>query len=173
MTKTELTVRRVMSRIGSEAEWLTHVRNDAEAPQADLHFRRPVRVSEGTGTVWLPLTLRHSEILFDRLIRICMQEYRAVPGQRLAKQRIAKSAILEDPIVKRAKQTRLKKIADNLPRALGPLLETKKIATILYQRFRSESIHGATTILDSQRFFTWRQKFIASLCTRNTTARSS
>jgi hypothetical protein len=56
--------------------------------------------------------------------------------------------------MKRAGQTRLKKIAENLPKALGPLLKTKKVSTILYQRFRSESIHGATIILDSQRFFT-------------------
>jgi len=68
----------------------------------------------------LPLTLRDSKILLDTLIRICKEEYRAFPGQRSGKDRVAKLAALETLIVKRAAKTRLKRIADNLPNALGP-----------------------------------------------------
>ncbi len=101
----------------------------------------------------LPLTLTDSRILFDTIIRICKREYRVAPGQRLTKQRLAKPLVFQDIIVKAAMQTRLKKIAENLPKALAPLLETKRVGTILYRQFRSESIHGATILLDSQRFF--------------------
>jgi hypothetical protein len=101
----------------------------------------------------LPLTLKDSEILLDTLIRISKQEYRAFPGQHLTKPRIVKLEVLKGVLVKRALRTRLKKIANNLPDALTPLLESKKISTILYQRFRSDAIHGATIILDSRRFF--------------------
>ena len=100
----------------------------------------------------LPITLSESKILFDTLLRLCKQEYRAVPGQRLTKPRIVSPSIFQDLIVKRSRETRIKKIADNLPKALSPLLETKKIGNILYRRFRSDAIHGATVILDSKRF---------------------
>jgi hypothetical protein len=60
-------------------------------------------------------------------------------------------------------QDALKKFADNLPQALAPLLERMKISSILYERFRSESIHGATIILDSRRFFTDRDIYWKTL----------
>ena len=86
-------------------------------------------------------------------MRVCRQQYRAVPGQRLSKRRFAKPAVLQNEIVKGLKSTRLKAIADNLPRALAPLFEASKISNILYKRFRSEAIHGANVILDPRRFF--------------------
>ena len=55
--------------------------------------------------------------------------------------------------MKGLKSTRLKAIADNLPRALAPLFEASKISNILYKRFRSEAIHRANVILDPRRFF--------------------
>ena len=79
----------------------------------------------------LPLTLKDSEALLDTLIRICKQEYRAVPGHRVTKPRVAKIAALQNVFVKRARRTRLKRFADNLPQALTPLLERMKISSIL------------------------------------------
>jgi hypothetical protein len=111
----------------------------------------------------LPLTLKDSEALLDTLIRICKQEYRAVPGHRVTKPRVAKIAALQNVFVKRARRTKLKKFADKLPQALTPLLERMKISSILYERFRSESIHGATVILDLRRFFTERDIYWKTL----------
>ena len=51
----------------------------------------------------LPLTLKDSEALLDTLIRICKQEYRAVPGHRVTKPRVAKIAALQNVFALRDK----------------------------------------------------------------------
>jgi len=106
----------------------------------------------------LPVTLKDSDVLLGTLMRIIKREYRAIPGQHAGK-RFVNATSLQNKIAERAKHTKLKKIANNLPHALAPLLERMKISSILYQRFRSESIHGATVILDEQRFFSEKEVY--------------
>lgn len=102
----------------------------------------------------LPLTLEASELLLDVLMRVLKREFRAAPGQRLSKPRSAGASRLQELLADRVRRTRLKKIADNLPGALKPLLESKRIGTILYEKYRSEAILGAKVHIDPCRFFT-------------------
>jgi hypothetical protein len=60
-------------------------------------------------------------MLLETLLRIRKREQRVL--RRVNKERAAKLAALRVLIVKRASRTRLFKIADNLPKALSPLLE--------------------------------------------------
>jgi len=101
----------------------------------------------------LPLTLDDSGALLATLMRIIKHEFHAVPRQSLSKPRLATIARISEVITTNAVRTRLKKIADNLPKALSLLLESKRVATILYEKFRSGSIHGAKVIIDPHRFF--------------------
>lgn len=101
----------------------------------------------------LPLTLKESEALLDIVMRILKKEFRVTPGQRLSKRRLVKSAELQALIKDRVGHTRLRRIAENLPNALRQFLESKKVSTILYERFRSEAIHGASIRIDRSRFF--------------------
>src|SRR5262249_21680160 len=105
---------------------------------------------EGAG---LPLTLEHSSRLLRTLMKILKREFKVVPHQPLSKLRTAKLPFIETAIVKAVKSTLLKRTAADLPKGLGPLLDSKKISVILYERFRSEAIHGGTLSLNDTRFF--------------------
>ena len=109
-----------------------------------------IRLFEGAG---LPITLKDSAILLGTLMRILKDEFRCTPRQPLSKARTVKVARFFQRVVSAFEKTRLRAIAANLPKALGDLTESKKVCTILYERFRCESIHGATIILNAERFF--------------------
>jgi hypothetical protein len=107
----------------------------------------------------LPLTLHDSATLLDTLTRILRSEFRVKPGQPLSKRRISKASELEETIVSAAQKTRLRAISVNLPKALKSLIDSKKVGTILYDRFRCGSIHGATIILNEERFFSEKELY--------------
>jgi hypothetical protein len=102
----------------------------------------------------LPLTAKDSRALLETIMRILKHEFRTMPWQPLRKTRFVKLSALVQLIADRVRRTRLSSIADNLCKALIPLLRNKKVGAILYERFRSESIHGATVLLDTKKFFT-------------------
>lgn len=86
-------------------------------------------------------------------MRILKDEFRCAPRQSLSKARTVKVARFVQRVVGAVEKTRLRSIAANLPKALGDLTESEKVCTIFYERFRCESIHGATIILNAERFF--------------------
>jgi hypothetical protein len=104
---------------------------------------------------------RISDNLLATLTRILQREFRVKPRQPPSKPRLVKTSQLEQRIRSAAKKTRLRPIADKLPKALRSLLESKKVCTILYTRFRCEAIHGATIVLNSERFFSEKQIYWA------------
>jgi hypothetical protein len=101
----------------------------------------------------VPLTVDDCTRLIDTIIRILKREFRLAPRGPLSRPRIAKASALKRAIVDGARRSRLKTISQNLPAALDPMLESKRIGVLLYERFRCESIHGATVKLDEGRFF--------------------
>jgi len=107
----------------------------------------------------LPLTLTDSARLLDCLSQILQHEFRVKPGQPLSKRRLVQESELVQRIVRATQKTRLRAHAANLPRALKSLVESKKVCTILYDRFRCEAIHGAAIILNAERFFHERQLY--------------
>jgi hypothetical protein len=101
----------------------------------------------------LPLVLEESRILLDTLLRIFEHNFHVRPRQPRSKPRTIRTAALTTMLVQAAQRTRLRRVAENLPTALGPLIESKRISALLYERFRCESIHGATIIINKSRFF--------------------
>jgi hypothetical protein len=101
-----------------------------------------------------PLTLVDSDKLLGALMRILRREFRAMPRQPISKPRLSTASRIEKLLVDAVQRSRLKKTVVNLPRALAGLLDSKKVGTILYEKFRSGTIHGATVKIDPNRFFT-------------------
>lgn len=110
-----------------------------------------IQLLEGAG---LPLTLHDSEALLDTLMRILRQRFHVKPRQPRTKRSLVTAAGLKREVMDAFQGTRLRSVANSIPGALDPLLETKRVSNILYRRFRCESVHGAAVRLDETRFFT-------------------
>jgi hypothetical protein len=119
-----------------------------------------LQLLEGAG---LALTFDESDRLLATLMRVLRATFHAVPRQRRSKERTVSRVVLEKAIVDAFRQSRLSAIADNLPNALKALFERKAVSTILYEKFRCESIHGASLILNNKRFFTETDAYWESL----------
>lgn len=114
----------------------------------------------------LPLTVSDSAKLLDTLIKILKRNFRVVPGQPRSKRRITTVPELTQVVVSGIRKTRLQSIAENLPAALEPLAESKKVGTILYSDFRCESVHGSSIRLDTKQFFTEHEIYWKALHSR-------
>jgi len=107
----------------------------------------------------LPLTLPDCARLLDSLMRILEHRFHVRPRQRHSKDRYAHPKRLEEEIISAIRTTRLRSIANNLSRALEPLIDSKRVTTLLYRRFRCEAIHGAAVRLDEDQFFSQKDVF--------------
>ncbi|MFQ5792814.1 MAG: hypothetical protein ACE5JI_20280 [Acidobacteriota bacterium] len=101
----------------------------------------------------IPLTERDADRLLGGIMRALRETFRVMPGQPLSKRHLATRNDVVNEITKAFDSPRKRNIAEALPQALGHLLDAKKMATILYEKFRSEAIHGARVQLDNRRFF--------------------
>jgi hypothetical protein len=101
----------------------------------------------------VPLTLRDCGRLLDSLMRAVQSSFHVRPRQSRSKVLYASTDRVTEELVKGLERTRLRKFVADLPKALEPLLDAKKIGSQLYQRFRCEAIHSAGVRLDHDRFF--------------------
>lgn len=101
----------------------------------------------------LPLTLEDSMQLFNVLLRTLRRKFRAAPKQPISKPRLAGISQLTQELVAGAHQSQIRRVSDNLGSALVPLLRSKKVGVILYEKYRSQSIHGAKLLLNDRSFF--------------------
>lgn len=101
----------------------------------------------------LPLTLTDCGRLLDTLTSALQRRFHVRPRQPRSKAQLADVMQLKQEIVDIVRTTRLRAIAPNLPKALGPLIESKRVASLLYHRFRCEAIHGATVRINQDNFF--------------------
>jgi hypothetical protein len=101
----------------------------------------------------VPLTLLDCGQLLDSLMRTLQSRFHVRPRQSRSKALYASTTRVTEELVKGLERTRLRKLADSLPKALEPLLDSKTIGSQLYQRFRCEAIHSAVVRLDQDRFF--------------------
>jgi hypothetical protein len=101
----------------------------------------------------LPLTLKDCERLLDTLMRLLAKNFRARPRQSLSRPRTVHPSRLAEIIEISARRTRLHLIASQLPKALASLFDSKRVSTVLYERFRCDSIHVAQIVLNQDRFF--------------------
>ncbi len=102
----------------------------------------------------IPLTVRDATHLLDKTMSAIKKRYRVNARQVESRSLVASSHDIESTILGRFREPRMKEIRANLPSALAPLLRSKRLAAILYQRFRNESIHGAQVLFNVDKFFT-------------------
>lgn len=107
----------------------------------------------------IPLTLEEAEHLLERIRRALCKTFRAVPGQPLRKRPLASAREITRAILNEFRGARTSASKQALPRALEPLISSKTLARILYERFRCEVIHGGRVIIDEQRFFAEREPY--------------
>ena len=113
------------------------------------------------------LTVKDAGRLIDKIMAAIRAKYRAVPHQPTTKPPFAKTSDITNTIVNAFKGPRLKDIGENLAAALCPLLRSTSVASILYRRFRNESIHGAQVLLDERRFFAETMPYWTTISTED------
>lgn len=101
----------------------------------------------------IALTERQCDSLLARIMEALRANFRAMPRQPSDKRPLGKTRTVTEAIVRRVDRSRSKVDLSGMPEALKPLLNSKTVATILYQRFRCEVIHGGMVPIDEERFF--------------------
>jgi len=110
----------------------------------------------------VPLTAEDCERVLTRMMTALRGAFRAFPGQRRTKSHSGKLADVQSTIIAGFKGRRDAPVVAALPQALPPLLKTKTIGILLYERFRSEAIHGGRVSLEESRFFREEEPYWAS-----------
>lgn len=101
----------------------------------------------------IALTEKDRGGMLARIMEALRANFRVMPQQPSKKRPLGKIPIITEAIVDRIVHSRFKAETDEMPDALKPLLNSKMVATILYQRFRCEAIHGGMVRIDEERFF--------------------
>jgi hypothetical protein len=109
-----------------------------------------IRLLEDSG---MPLMVRDAEAFLGRIQKSLRKHFRVMPSQRLAKPALAKVKRVEEVVLGEFRGRRSTVVIEALPNALQPLLDAKRMATILHEKFRSQAIHGAQVLLNESRFF--------------------
>jgi hypothetical protein len=101
----------------------------------------------------IPLTEERVKNMFTKVMRALSSSFRVKPGQPLAKSHIASIDEVLSCIASSLERSRIKNFSKSTIEAIEPLVKTKVIARLLYERFRSEAIHGGHVQIDNKRFF--------------------
>jgi hypothetical protein len=107
----------------------------------------------------IELTEEAALALLRDLMQSLRRNYRVMPGQRTTKPLVASRSRVIQAIRHDLGTPRKKALAGQVAAAVGPLLGTKTVCAILYDRFRSGVIHGGHVILDEARFFRESQPY--------------
>jgi len=102
----------------------------------------------------IPLDGALLEYLFSKVMAALSSSFRVKPGQSLAKSHTARVDEVLKSISASIKKSYLKEFEESIVKSAEPLIRTKITARILYERFRSEVIHGGHVRVDEQKFFT-------------------
>jgi hypothetical protein len=102
----------------------------------------------------IPLTLTDAQKLMRKLQRILRAHFRVAPHQSLKKKPLASVKRIKEAIWDgfRGKRDRISR--DALLTAIDPMISSKTLARILYERFRCEAIHGGQVLIEESKFFT-------------------
>lgn len=107
----------------------------------------------------IPLTVKAAELLFTRLMRVLTTSFRCCPGQPTRKSTVGKPQLITTKVLAEFQRSKDKVLLQELGQALQPLLETKTLAGLLYEKFRNSAIHGAWVELDEENFFLASQPY--------------
>jgi hypothetical protein len=101
----------------------------------------------------IPITLKDAQRLLSQLLAALRKNFRVTPSQRKKGAALSSPMSVTDAIVRELKRKRAAPGEDQVVKCLTPLLSSKIISRILYERFRCEAIHGGYVVLDGTKFF--------------------
>lgn len=101
----------------------------------------------------IALTQEAAETLVQRIQQALRKEFRVAPGQPHRKRPLASASEVVQAIADGFAGNRNGVDPTALGKAIGPLINSKTVARILYERFRCEAIHGGHVVIDEPRFF--------------------
>lgn len=111
----------------------------------------------------IPLTLKNCQALVRRIQRVLRKHFRVAADQARVKAPLAAAAKIRNAICDEFSRHRDPATRHALPKALGPLLDSKTLAQILYTKFRCEAIHGGHIEIDEKRFFAEKHPYWKSV----------
>jgi hypothetical protein len=103
----------------------------------------------------IALTLEESQNLIRRLQRTLRRNFRVSPKQPRGKRPLASANEIKQTI----RNGFGKQKGSLLEKGIDPLISSKRLARILYERFRCEVIHGGRVLIDEPRFFGEREPY--------------
>ncbi len=101
----------------------------------------------------IPLTRQAAARLLTGMLRALRENFRVTPSQSISKRATAAGSEVAQVILRGLEKVVSKECLAKLPNALKPLLGSKTISRILYEKFRCGVIHGGRVLLDQRRFF--------------------
>lgn len=107
----------------------------------------------------IPLTLQEAQILIRRIQRALRKHFHVAPNQPRSKRPFASAGRIRQAIIDEFSGRRHGTDMDALRKALDPLIRSKTLARILYERFRCEVIHGGRVLIDDARFFVEKEPY--------------
>lgn len=104
----------------------------------------------------LDLALTEEEV--DRALAVIASalrsNFRVMPRQRLSKPCLARPRTVASAVVNAFQTPKRKPISQSVASAIPRLLKTKSLGAILYEKFRSGIVHGASVSINEREFFT-------------------
>jgi hypothetical protein len=107
----------------------------------------------------IALTSDEAKHLLERIRWALHRHFRPTPGQPLKKSPLASAREVTEAVLDEFRRARTSASKSALPKALDPLISSKTLARILYEKFRCEVIHGGKVFIDEQRFFAEREPY--------------
>jgi hypothetical protein len=101
----------------------------------------------------IPITQADATRLLSRCAKVLREHYRVAPHQRKSKPLTGSATEMRSRIIDGIKKHYSDDVVGDLPAALEPLLASKTVSTILYEKFRSAVVHAGYVQLDEARFF--------------------
>lgn len=92
--------------------------------------------------------------LLSRIMYALREAFRVMPRQPLTKRQIATTDQVTEAVVSKLKGGRPPVSGDVLADSLRPVLSSKTVASILYEKYRCGVIHGGNVRLNQAKFFT-------------------
>lgn len=101
----------------------------------------------------IPLTLEQAQRFIKRIQKTLRKHFLVAPNQPKNKKPLATANEIKGIVANAFKGKRSGVSESALRKAVDPLISSKTLARILYQRFRCESIHGGRVAINEPRFF--------------------
>lgn len=101
----------------------------------------------------IALTLEEAQRLLKRIQRALRKRFRVAPNQPRGKRPLASADETKQAVLHEFAGRHNSARRHALQKAIDPLISSKTLARILYERFRCEAIHGGRVLIDEPRFF--------------------